>query len=270
MVCEKYRLTETDWWLEEIPCLHRLHSTLPLRGAHKIQNKLGMSLSISSLEVKLKLLSEKVQNSNDKNNLNQKALLTFDDGHKDVLLSLPILEKFSNIQPVLFMTGQQLNGETIPLPLTALYFWCEKNNRDPNQLMKDYGFNRTTLKLLPEKRQRELLHNAGIDINPQEEKMMGGNDLSYLIKRNWLIGYHGSHHCDLRIYDGAELESTFKNDLTLLQHMGYVSWLAWPEGRWNDDLYEMANQLGIDMQFGLLNEKGIGTNPQVLNRVIWK
>lgn len=265
-----YQSGKTDWWLEEIPCLHRLHQTAPIKGAHKIQNKLGMSISLSSFENKLKILAAEVQDFNYKHNLTQKALITFDDGHKDVLLAIPILQKYPDIQPVLFMTGRQLNGEVTPLPLTALYTWCDRNNRDPNVLMNDFGFNRQSLKLIPEPEQRELLQNAGIEINPPEEEMLGLNDLSHLIKLNWLIGYHGNHHCDLRIYQSNTLEGSFSSDLKLLQQLGCVSWIAWPEGRWNESLYIMARELGFDMQFGLLGEKGSCRNIQVLNRVIWK
>jgi len=267
---EKYQFNEADWWLEEIPCLHRLHKKTPLQGAHKIQNLIGMSLSLSVLESKLESLSARVNTSNEKNNLKQKALLTFDDAHKDVLLSIPILEKFPIIQPVLFMTGRQLTGEVIPLPLTALYTWCERNNKNPNELMNDFGFNRKSLKQLPENKQRELLDKVGIDINPIEEEMLGLSDVSDLIYRDWLIGYHGSEHCDLRIYKSIELEDCFKNDNTLVKNEGFVPWIAWPEGRWNNDLFSMASNQGFTMQFGLLNEKGIGLNSQMLNRVIWK
>jgi len=267
---ERYQVEGNAWWLDEIPCLHRIHRVLPIYGAHKIQCSLGMSISLSSLEDKLKSLSKRVQKSNDKYNLKQKAILTFDDGHKDILLTIPLLRDFPDIQPVLFMTGRQLHGEVLPLPLTALYTWCDANNRDPNKLQNDFGFNRESLKLLPENEQRDELVKAGIDINPQDEEMLGLHDVSNLIQNDWLIGYHGHHHCDLRIYDRVDLEDRFKEDLALLSNPGYVPWIAWPEGRWKNTLFLMAEQLGFHKQFGLNDEKGIGTNIQILNRDIWK
>ncbi|MGR5145604.1 hypothetical protein ACQKP8_03520 [Photobacterium alginatilyticum] len=259
-----------SWWLKETPCIHRIHEFLPKKGAHRIQQRLGMSLSLTSLEIKLKSISEKVQESNRKDCLNQKALITFDDGHRDVLLSLPLLAQLPELQPVLFLTGRQLRGETIPLPLTALYEWCDENNLDPNNLKDTLGFNRESLKRLPESEQRKILISNGIDINPQGEEMLSSDDIKTLIKNNWLIGYHGIHHCDLRIYLAGDLEVNFKEDLDLLQASGFMPWIAWPEGRWNDNLFSMAKNIGFDKQFGLHIEKGIGSNLGMVNRVIWK
>lgn len=271
MTVNLYKAFErSSWWLDEIPCLHRLHLETPLQGAHKIQNIIGMSISLSVLESKLEELSENVQASNRHNNLQQKALLTFDDGHKDVLLAAPILKEFPEIQPVLFLTGRQLGGEVTPLPLTALYTWCEKNSRNPNELYEEFGFDRKSLKQLPEYEQRRLLKDAGIDIDPTEEEMLNLDEVNELVKLNWLIGYHGNHHCDLRIHKASELQSSFKRDIDLLKELGFVPWIAWPEGRWNNELFLMANELGFTAQFGLLNEKGVGTNTQILKRVIWK
>ncbi len=260
----------SSWWLDEIPCLHRLHLETPLQGAHKIQNKIGMSISLYVLESYLEELSEKVQASNRHNNLQQKALLTFDDGHKDVLLAALMLEEFPQVQPVLFLTGHQLAGEVTPLPLTALYTWCEKNGRNPNELYEEFGFDRKLLKQLPENEQRRLLKGAGIDVNPAEEEMVNLDEVNELVKRNWLIGYHGNHHCDLRIHKADELQSCFKRDVGLLKELGFAPWIAWPEGRWNNELFHMANKQGFTAQFGLLNEKGVGTNTQILSRKIWK
>lgn len=261
---------EYSWWLTEIPCIHRIHESLPTQGAHKIQNGLGMSLSLTSFEMKLKSLSKKIQESNRKHSLNQKALVTFDDGHKDILLSLPLLAQYSEFQPVLFLTGRQLRGETIPLPLTALYAWCDENDFDPNDLKDKLGFNRESLKRLPESEQREVLISNGIDINPHGEEMLSSDEIKTLLQNNWLIGYHGNHHCDLRIYQAGDLEVSFKEDLDLLQNSGFAPWIAWPEGRWDDNLFSMAKHIGYDMQFGLHNDKGIGSNLDMVNRVIWK
>lgn len=260
----------SSWWLDEIPCLHRLHIEAPLEGAHKIQNTIGMSISLSDFYTELERLSKKVRTSNNENNLNQKVLLTFDDGHKDVLLAAPILKEFPEIQPVLFLTGCQLGGDVTPLPLTALYTWCEKNSMNPNELYEEFGFDRKSLKQLPEYEQRRLLKEAGIDVNPKVEEMINLDEVNELVNRNWLIGYHGNHHCDLRIHKAAGLQSSFKRDIDLLKELGFVPWIAWPEGRWNNELFFMANELGFTAQFGLLNEKGVGTNTKILNRAIWK
>ncbi len=258
------------WWLNEIPCIHRIHDEKPLNGAQKIQKMLGMSISLSLFEQKATEFSDTLLKSNRKSNIQQRALLTFDDGHKDILKTVPFLKKHPEIQPVLFLTGRQLKGEVIPLPLTALYTWCEKNNKNPNNLQEELGFNRRSLKLLPETEQRKALESAGIDINPPEEEMIGVEELNFLIENNWLIGYHGSHHCDLRIHKPQQLEQCFKNDFNLFRHPSYIPWFAWPEGRWNDGLCLMAEDAGFIVQFGLKGEKGIGESSNVVNREIWK
>ena len=103
-----FQFSSDNWWLSEIPCVHRIYDTLPLDGAHGIQNSLGMTISLKLLNQKLEQLSNHVNESNKTSNSKKKVLVTFDDGHKDVLKTLPILKKFPNIQPILFITGKQL------------------------------------------------------------------------------------------------------------------------------------------------------------------
>ncbi|WP_432464721.1 polysaccharide deacetylase family protein [Agarivorans sp. QJM3NY_33] len=258
------------WWSKNIPCLHRVHDELPIKGAQSIQNTLGMSISLPLLDQKIQQLLNVVLQSNQRNNLKQKILLTFDDGHKDILQTVPLLLRYPNIQPILFITGNQLRGDTRPLPLTALYTWCFAHHKDPNSLKEELGFDRRSLKLLSEEKQRIVLDKSGVDLNPDGEQMVDHKDLDFLINNNWLVGYHGSHHCDLRIHQPHELKSLFKEDYKLLSNLDYMPWLAWPEGRWNNQLYTMAKEIGFDVQFGLKGEKGIGTIPEIMAREIWK
>lgn len=228
-----------------------------------------MSISLEKMETRLQVISQKVAESNKKLNLNQKVLLTFDDGHRDVLLTTNVLENFPLIQPVLFLTGKQLNNDTMALPLTALYSWCYDQKLNPNELVLDYGFSRDSLKALPESEQRNILKNKGIDINPLCEEMISLSQVNLLVTKGWLIGYHGSSHCDLRIYSSTELEEHFKKDFNRLKALKFEPWIAWPEGRWNDSLAEMALKVGFETQFGLENEKGVGSKLYCINRKIW-
>jgi hypothetical protein len=266
----RYQFESNNWWLKDIPCLHRVHDALPIKGAQSIQNTLGMSISLSLLDQKLQQLSNVVLQSNQRNNLKQKILLTFDDGHKDILKTVPLLQRYPNIQPILFITGNQLRGDTRPLPLTAFYTWCCAHHKDPNSLKEELGFDRRSLKLLSEEKQRIVLDKSGVDLNPDGEQMVDHKDLEFLNNNNWLVGYHGSHHCDLRIHQPYELSSLFKEDYKLLSNLGYMPWLAWPEGRWNNPLYTMAKDIGFYAQFGLKGEKGIGTMIEIIDREIWK
>lgn len=264
------QFSRDNLWLNEIPCVHRIHNTLPLDGAHGVQNSLGMTISLKLLDQKLEQLSNHVDESNKASNSNKKVLVTFDDGHKDVLETLPMLKKHPNIQPILFITGKQLRGDVQPYPLTALYTWCATHNKNPNDLKGELGFDRKFLKLQSEEHQRALLSKAGIDLNPLNEQMVNLTDLDILTKNNWLIGYHGSQHCDLRIHHPHKLKPFFIRDYKLLLERGYTPWFAWPEGRWNNSLVQMAKSVGFNVQFGLTGETGIDNDSTVINRDIWK
>lgn len=266
---EKLFKLDQEWWGNEVPCLHRVHNSCSISGAHKIQNKIGMSISFDKLEAKLQVISNKVKESNIETKLNKKALCTFDDGHKDILLTVDVLAKYPMIQPVVFLTGKQLVGDTTPLPLTALYSWCHLNELNPNKLISDFGFSRESLKAMPENEQRNLLIKNGVDINPVEEEMLSLREVSLLVSKGWLIAYHGSSHCDLRIYSSIELRAHFQKDFERLTHLKFKPWIAWPEGRWNDSLAEMAFNVGFQIQFGLIGEKGVGTKSYCINRTIW-
>jgi hypothetical protein len=264
MISTSSLFEDEPWWFNEVPCLHRVHDSVLVSGAHTIQKKIGMSISLPSLEKKLSNLVFESENQS------KKILLTFDDGHRDILKAIPVIKKFPDIQPVLFITGRQLRGETLPLPLTALYAWCNTHSYNLNDLQKKFGFTRDSLKLLPEIDQRDVLSSVGVDINPTEEEMVSAKDLNTLSENGWLIGYHGSQHCDLRYQDSQLLELSFKDDYKLVNDLGYLPWLAWPEGRWSDSLYSIAKNAGFEFQFGLEVESRVGTKLEVINRVIWK
>jgi hypothetical protein len=163
-----------------------------------------------------------------------------------------------------------LRGDSRPLPLTAFYAWCSKNGIHPNKSKVKLGFDREALKQMPEEDQRSKLSSAGVDLEPSGEEMLSLNELALLSKNGWLIGYHGPNHCDLRIYSQSELKPMLAKDYELLSELDCMAWLAWPEGRWNDELYQVAKETGFNTQFGLRNEKGKGTSTHVIDRVLWK
>ncbi|MBT4289875.1 MAG: polysaccharide deacetylase family protein [Deltaproteobacteria bacterium] len=254
-----------NYWFEKIPCLHRLHDGIPKVGAHKIQHRIGMSLSLKDLDRNIEDMLSRLSIDQ---NMKQRALLTFDDGHKDVLLSFPILQNYPEIQPVLFLTGKQLCGDSRALPLTALYKWCFTNNMDLTDLEKYMGFNRQSLKLLPEDEQRSVLENKGIDTNPIEEEMVSSSDIDLLMKNGWIIGYHGPEHCDLQIFQSNEIEKMFLRDIKYFKGKSFVPWFAWPEGRYNEELARIAKSAGFITQFGL---ESVRVNKSyIYKRRIWK
>ncbi len=259
------------YWLNiNIPCLHRLHASIPKSGAHKIQASLGMNYSLDALRSSLKSLAKYIYKENIRTRSDKKAILSFDDGHRDILFAIPIIKEYPEIQPVLFITGNLMNGDTRALPLTALYKWCADNKRHPNSLREIFDFDRKSLKLLPEKKQRQALEKEGIDVNPSSERMVSQDDIDMLLKNGWLIGYHGPEHFDLCRMGFSELKKQMQADLKLIKNLGYVPWLAWPEGSWNDKIVKAADDIGFKLQFGLDVVKIAGTNSLIINRVLWK
>ena len=227
-----------------IPCLHRIHDTVPVAGAHRIQHRIGMSISLADLQMKLTALNTATD---------KKILVTFDDGYQDNLLAVPLLQKFPNIQPVLFLTGKQMRGDIAPLPLAALYHWCDANNVNPDNMKAQYGFDRALLKTIPEDEQQKLLANIDIDCDAVRHEMLTSADIDTLIKHGWLIGYHGYEHYDLTLCNPQLLQAKLTQDMALLQKEGHVSWFAYPEGRHNNMIATMARKAGFTLQFGLQN-----------------
>ena len=95
-----------------IPCLHRIHKDEDvLVGAHKIQNRIGMSLSLSSVEQRLRQLA------NLSAIVGKTAIVTFDDGFRDVILLKEIFRELSpNLQPVLFVPSALLRENDTNFP----------------------------------------------------------------------------------------------------------------------------------------------------------
>ncbi len=244
------------YWQENIPCLHRLHDAVPTKGAHRIQHDIGMSLSLNDLQNKLMQLNQKLQQHNNATGLQQKALVTFDDGYRDNLLSLPILQNFPNLQPVLFLTGKQLRGDITPLPLCALYHYCDAKQIDPDDMQAQYGFDRQALKRIPEDAQQTYLQTLDIDLYDARDDMLNVDDVALLINHGWLLGYHGYEHYDLTLCDAGILHEKLTQDMALLQDKGkgYMPWFAYPEGRYNQQMADMAREVGFTLQFSLAKQ----------------
>lgn len=248
----------------EIICLHRIRVDEMVSNAHKVQINLGLSIKIDFLFEQLERTSKYIVNSNNK------LLLTIDDGHKDVLLIKDIQKHYPFVQPIIFLTGKQLRGDTSPYPLTALYKWCFENNINLNLLKDRFGFDRTSLKELPEKKQRDLLKSKGIDSTPVEEYMVSIDDINELLSQGWDIGYHGPEHFNLTMYEANELKDSLKCDYDYINKFGYSTCFAWPEGRYNMAMFKIAMEVGFKFQFGLMTG---GTASEIqrlpLRRVVW-
>jgi hypothetical protein len=118
-----------------VVCLHRISRNERNTNEHNFQKQIGMSISLTDFRNRITELRTEEQAN---------FLLTIDDGHRDILNLVPLAHEF-NLKPIVFMTGRQLRGEDKALPLTALYAWCSRNQRDPNKLIEDMGFDRLSL-----------------------------------------------------------------------------------------------------------------------------
>jgi hypothetical protein len=246
--------------MRNINCLHRFHDTTDLPPAHVYQKQIGMSISLQDLRNRIVSLS-----TEERTNLR----ITIDDGHRDILNLVPLAHEF-NLKPTVFMTGRQLRGEVKALPLTALYAWCSRNQRDPNQLQEELGFDRLSLKHLRQESQEKILADAGILLDPEEERMLDSKDIQYLISNGFRIGYHGPEHCDLRIIPHDELKQLFEADMQFFHKDGFIPELAWPEGWWDDEISDIAFQAGFERQYGLSSARFVGDTQVVWTRSIWK
>ena len=255
----------TCWWPEQVPCLHRVHEGEPV-GARVIQAQLGMSRPLAELELRLRALAERVRAWNRDHEQRRRALVTIDDGHVDCLLLAPIFESLPELQPVLFVTATLLDGDRRPLPLTALYAWCAATGRTLDDAL---GVERMRLKLLPESEQRQKLAELGIPLEPETEVMLDRDELERLQHAGWLLGSHGPEHCDLRELDPAELAPRMLDVRRALLARGGIPWLAWPEGRCNKALLELARAAGFAWQFGLDSEPGYEPSPELVLRSVW-
>ena len=154
------------WASCEVACLHRIHAGPP-HGAHRVQAQIGMSLPLQEVVQRLTRFSAML----DSVSPGQRALVTFDDGFRDVLLLQDIFSQLSNLQPVLFIPSTILNGHPRQLPLSCLYAYCAENEFDPNS-QKLGDIERSVLKSLPQGEQYERLQRAGVDTELPVEDLL--------------------------------------------------------------------------------------------------
>ena len=88
-------------------------------------------------------------------------------------------------------------------------------------------------------------------------------------QRGWKVASHGPEHSDLRTVPPDRLRTMLEESLTYLYGFGAEPWLAWPEGRWNDQVATLAQEVGFTKQFGLIEEPRRGTSSLVDLRTLW-
>ena len=266
-----------------VPCLHRIHEDAArLAGAHQIQYDIGMSVSVDEAEERLRKLAQLTKNVNlCKETMKTtkpaavKALVTFDDGFRDVMMLRPIFRELSPwLQPVLFVLSHQLRNcsKQRHLPLTCLYEHCFKHEINPEDSKSLGKATRTVLKSLPQQKQYEMLEEAGIPIDLPTGELLSLKDLQALSNEGWWIGSHGPDHSDL---NKAKMLDCFlerlREDFDCIREQGWTEWFAWPEGRWCARTADAVTRVcGATAQFGLqsppLDEL---QHPSVISRAVW-
>ena len=242
------------------PCIHRIHSSewrVPLA-----YHDLGMTIGMEILLERLKNLHRcNINNS-------QKSIVTFDDGWRDVLL---IPEDFflqhSSLQPVVFLTDEQFGGNPRWMPLHSLYRWMGKKGHTLDKLPQ-LGIDRAVIKEMREDEQHAYLTKHRFE-NDEYPEYLNRSDLEILIQRGWRVASHGPEHSDLRTVPKENLRTMLEASLDQLQEFGAEPWLAWPEGRWNDEIAELAYEVGFKKQFGLVEEPRKGRSSLVEMRTLW-
>ena len=247
-----------------VPCLHRVYSDHPM-GSHKVHRSVGMSVKLADICRKLENLNREAI---ELESPDRSVLVTFDDGWIDSIQFVDLFKRLTKLQPVLFLTVNQLKGDTSLLPLPRLYAWCDSQSLDTASI-PTLGITREELKSLPENLQHEVLDSLDIPRVHNSTELLQPEDIARLVDAGWIIGSHAHDHHDLRFDDAEELEQGLKEALSETANAGGVSWLAWPEGRCSVELCEIASKVGFTRQFSLNVEAGMIEFPTLIHREIW-
>lgn len=259
MECDTVILTKQF----QIPCLHRIHLG-KAKSVHKINFSIGMSIELNDLIMRLESLNREAVT---KGVADRSILITFDDAWSDVMQLIPTFKQLTKLQPVVFITHQQLIGNNSHLPLARLYEWCAENGHKHSDLIK-LGVDKTELKSKFEQEQNNILDKLGIPRKPNSD-LLCWNKLQQMTNEGWLFGSHSHDHHDLRFDEEESLLSGLTKARITIEEKGGLPWLAWPEGRCTMRTCEIAKSAGFTKQFSLDIEAGDVDHPDLIQRTIW-
>lgn len=248
-----------------VPCLHRVHVGEPV-GALSVHSALGMSIEFRSVVERLDHLDRQAQRDGCGR---RSQLVTFDDGWADAMALASHFETWAYLQPVLFLTLRQLEGDQGLLPLPRLYEWCASTGNSLASLERD-GISRSGLKLMPEADQHRALDGIGVPRILISREVLALDQIADLMAQGWLVGSHGHDHTDLRRFDSDELGAGLNAALKSVSKLGGVTWLAWPEGRCCNRTCDVAAAVGFSLQFSLAVETKSLQRPDLIRREIFK
>ena len=256
-----------DFYPFEVPALHRVHEGTPTK-VHQVHLLYGMSIEKSNLVRRLEGLSQRVESWNRNHNAETVALVTFDDGWKDVIALADTFEKLPCLCPVLFVGENHFAKPVRPLPLQRFYHHCAERGLDPEDRVTLGGVTRSGLKLLPEVQQHAALDGLGMEPKLDPEWLLNTKDIACLKSAGWVIATHGHRHEDLGKRDGLGKELVRLAEE--VEDRGHTPWLAWPEGQWSRTAREDARTAGFHLQFGLLAQPYEPSGEGMVMRNVWK
>lgn len=248
-----------------VPCLHRIHRGEP-SIAHQIHQSLGVSLELTDLMERLDGMERRAR---EMSLPLHSALVTFDDGWADPLMLSNHFAAWPHLQPVLFLTRHQFEGDQSLLPLPRLYAWCAEVGVSLKDLAKQ-GIERKALKTMREQKQHALLDQLGVPRIHTSPEVLSPKQVHELMRKGWIIGSHGHDHHDLRFDPPAKLTAGLKKALQVTLKFRGEPWLAWPEGRCTEQTCEIAQSVGFKKQFSLRVEAEHIHRVDLVHRDIWR
>ena len=256
-----------DFYPFEVPVLHRVHEGT-FDKDHQIHLRYGMSIERSDLVRRLEELNRKVEAWNQEHSATTVALVTFDDGWKDVIHLTESFEQLPYLCPVLFLGENHFVKPIRPLPLQRLYCHCASCGLDPEDSASLGVATRSALKSLPESEQHAALDRLGVAAMLDPCWLLNEEDVSRLNSGGWVVASHGQFHEDLS--NRNALDSELVNLVEEVEDRGHTPWLAWPEGKWSRWAWECAITAGFRLQFGLLARPCETLVEGMVMRDIWK
>lgn len=247
--------------------LHRIqdlaHDGCPV---HAVHTGFGMSITQNDCECRLMALHAEVNNWNHEQQAHTVALVTFDDGWKDVKALIPVFKKYPTLCPVLFLGENHYKSDIQPLPMQRLY----QHLSQPDSKLKSGGSlsdMRTRLKQLPEQEQHRALDAEGVAEMFNSDWLLTPVDITELQAEGWIVASHGPGHEDLRV--ATDLPAMLRNTAEAVEIRGHTPWLAWPEGQWSVQSADIAFQSGFTLQFGLAEEAHETPPAGMVMRRLW-
>lgn len=210
--------------LLEIPCLHRLNPNVATHVA-PIQQSLGLA---PDLEVIVERLKERNHQVKIQRGTIVSHYVTFDDRWNDVYMLREFFADLHYLQPVIFLTDQQLEGKQTIIPLHRLYKHCKKYKLSLEQMVEQ-GISRTQVKSLPEQEQHRLRDDFTISRYSPNKNILSIEQIKELQENEWLVGAHGENYHDMRDDSDQDFFQSLTKSLTILQKHNSTQWFVWPE-----------------------------------------